>query len=298
MLYLDQLTKSFKGEIRLNELLAPYTSLKLGGPADVFLMPKDKQDVIEAVKWIKQYNLNYYVLGFGTNLLVSDAGFRGVVIHLSNSLDKIEIAQNSVYAEAGVSLPLLVLETLKHGLGGMEMLGGVPGTLGGAVIMNAGAYGGEIFDVIKKVEIVRGTDFQILAKKEIHFEYRKTNLDKDIVIAAHFELKPGNKEELLDKRKEMLKKRRDSQPLELPNAGSIFKNPQGHFAGVLIEKCGLKGYRVGGVSVSEKHANFLVNDQNGTSSDMMILIDHVKKTVREQCSVELEMEVKKLGFDS
>ena len=298
MLYLDQLTKTFKGEIRLNEPLANYTSLKLGGPADVFLMPKDKQDVIEAVKWIKTYNLKYYVLGFGTNLLVSDSGFRGVVIHLSNSLDKIEINNTAVYAEAGVSLPLLVLETLKHGLGGMEMLGGVPGTLGGAVIMNAGAYGGEIFDVIKKVEVVRSAEFQILQKKEIHYEYRKTDLDKDIVIAAHFELKNGDKDALLDKRKEMLKKRRESQPLELPNAGSIFKNPQGHFAGALIEKCGLKGYRVGGVSVSEKHANFLVNDKNGTASDMMILIDHVRKTVKEQFSVELEMEVKKLGFEA
>lgn len=297
MLYLDQLTKNYKGEIRLNEPLAPFTSLKLGGPADVFLMPKDKQDVIEAVKWIKEYNLNYYVLGFGTNLLVSDSGFRGVVIHLSNSLDKVEIVQNTVYAEAGISLPLLVLETLKQGLGGMEMLGGVPGTLGGAVIMNAGAYGGEIFDVIKKVEVVRGTEFLILAKKDIHYEYRKTNLDKDIVIATHFELKQGNKEELMEKRKDMLKKRRDSQPLELPNAGSIFKNPTGHFAGVLIEQCGLKGHRVGGVSVSEKHANFLVNDKNGTAADMMILIDHVRRTVREQFSVELEMEVKKLGFD-
>ncbi len=297
MLYLDEITKVFKGKVLLNEPLAPYTSLKLGGPADVLLQPTDKQDVIEAIKWIKKYNQNYYVIGYGTNLLVSDSGFRGVIISLTDSLNKIEISGTSVYAEAGVSLPFLVLQTLKEGLGGMEMLGGVPGTLGGAVIMNAGAYGGEIFDVIKKVELVRGSEFSTLSKNHIHHEYRKTDLDKDVVIAAHFELQVGNKEELLEKRKQWLQKRKDSQPLELPNAGSIFKNPTGKFAGVLIEQCGLKGYRVGGVSVSEKHANFLVNDQKGTAADMIQLIEHVKQTVREKEGIELEMEVKKLGFD-
>lgn len=297
MLYLDDLPKTFKGEIKLNELLAPYTSLKLGGPADVVLFPKTKQDIVEAIKWITLFHLKYIVLGYGTNLLVSDQGFRGVVIYLSDSLNKIEITKTNVYAEAGVSLPLLALETVKHGLSGMELLGGIPGTLGGAIIMNAGAYQSEIFNVVETVEVVRQAELISLKKNEIQYGYRKTNLTNDIVVSATFELKEGNKEELLDRRKEMLTKRRNSQPLELPNAGSMFKNPEGNFAGALIEKCGLKGYRIGGVSVSEKHANFLVNDQQGTSAEMTKLIEYVRNQVQEKFNITLEMEVKKVGFD-
>lgn len=297
MLYLDELGKTFKGEIRLSEPLAPYTSLKLGGPADVFLIPKTKEDIIEAVKWIRKYNSPHYYLGYGTNILVGDAGFQGVVVRIADTLNTISVQGTKVYAEAGASLPLLVLETLKVGLAGLEALGGVPGTVGGALLMNAGAYGSEIFDVVEKVEVVRGSKLVTLLKEEVHHEYRKTNLDHDFIISCTLALKKGDKEALLERRRELLKKRRETQPLDMPNAGSIFKNPPGQFAGVLIESCGLKGYRVGGVSVSEKHANFLVNDQNGTAADMMELITYVKTKVFEKHGVKLEMEVKKVGLE-
>jgi len=297
MLYLDELTKTFRGEIRLSEPLAPYTSLKLGGPADVFLIPKTKEDVIEAVRWIRKHGLRHYFLGYGTNILVSDAGFRGVVVRLADTLTEIRIQGTKVYAEAGASLPLLVLETIKAGLAGLESLGGVPGTVGGALLMNAGAYGTEIFDVVETVEAIHGSKVLKFDREDIHYEYRKTNLDHDFILSCELALKKGNREDLLEKRKNLLQKRRDSQPLDVPNAGSIFKNPPGKFAGALIESAGLKGVRVGGCSVSTKHANFLVNDQGGTSSDMISLIETVRKAVQEQHGVKLELEVKKVGFE-
>lgn len=297
MLYLDELGKTYKGEIRLSEPLAPYTSLKLGGPADVFLIPKTKEDIAEAVKWIRKYHIPHYYLGYGTNILVGDEGFKGVVVSIADSLNAITIQGTKVYAEAGASLPMLVLETLKSGLAGIEALGGVPGTVGGALLMNAGAYGSEIFDVVEKVEVIRGTKLVSLAKEEVHHEYRKTNLDQDFIISCTLALKKGDKEALLERRRDLLKKRRETQPLDLPNAGSIFKNPPGMYAGALIESCGLKGHRIGGVSVSEKHANFLVNDQNGTAADMLALIEYVKAKVLEKHGIKLEMEVRKVGIE-
>lgn len=296
MYFLDDLQLTFSGKVLLNERLANYTSLKLGGPADVMLKPETKADVVHALQWINKYRLPFVVIGFGTNILVSDAGVRGVVLNISDSLKNVEIKNTRVYAEAGISLPLLVLETLKAGLAGIENLGGVPGTLGGGILMNAGAYGRELFDVIDQVEVVRKGQLLTLKKEDIHFEYRKTDLKDDFILAAHIQLTHGVKEDLMTKRSEMLKKRRESQPLDVPNAGSMFKNPPGLFAGVLIESCGLKGFRIGGVSVSVKHANFLVNDQNGTASDMMNLINYVKNTVFEKHKVQLEMEVKLVGF--
>lgn len=297
MYHLDELARVFQGEVRLSEPLAYYSSLKLGGPADVFLLPKSKNDVVEAVRWINTYRYPHYILGYGTNVLISDAGFRGVVVRIADQLTDIRFDGNDVYAEAGASLPLLVLETLKHGLAGLESLGGVPGTVGGALLMNAGAYGSEIFDVVKTVDVVRGTRLMSLKREEVRFEYRKTNLDHDFILGTLLELKPGDRESLMERRKELLKKRRDSQPLDLPNAGSIFKNPPGQYAGQLIESCGLKGYRIGGVAVSEKHANFLVNDHGGTADDLIRLINHVTSVVFEKHGIRLEMEVKKIGFD-
>ncbi|NUQ81326.1 MAG: UDP-N-acetylmuramate dehydrogenase [Bacteroidetes bacterium] len=297
MYHLDELAKAFQGEIRLSEPLAHYSSLKLGGPADVFLLPKSRNDVVEAVRWINKYRYQHYILGYGTNVLISDSGFRGVVVRIADQLTDIRFEGKEVYAEAGASLPLLVLETLKQGLAGLESLGGVPGTVGGALLMNAGAYGSEIFDVVKTVDVVRGTRLMTLKREEVRFEYRKTNLDHDFILGTLLVLKQGDREALMERRKELLKKRRDTQPLELPNAGSIFKNPPGQYAGQLIESCGLKGYRIGGVSVSEKHANFLVNDQSGTAEDLIRLIEYVTRIVYEKHGIRLEMEVKKIGFD-
>jgi UDP-N-acetylmuramate dehydrogenase len=299
MVSLEKLQSVFKGEILLGEPLAKYTSFKIGGPADVFLKPRDKDDIVQAVRFFDEQKWQYMLLGRGSNILVSDEGFRGAVMTLRDNLEKVEITGETVYAEAGCDLPSLALMLTKKNLGGMEALSGIPGSLGGAVIMNAGAYGKEIFEVIEWVEVIRGGKVKRLKKNDIAFQYRGTDLNDDVVLAVQFKLKPltdDEKAKALDDRKEWMAKRSASQPLNFPNAGSIFKNPQGTFAGKLIEECGLKGHQIGGAMISEKHANFIVNTDEAKADDVMQLITIARTEVKQKFGIDLELEIKLIGF--
>jgi len=292
---LSTLHSIFKGQILLNESLSNHTWLKIGGPADLFLVPSLKEDVVHAIAYCHEHKLPFTILGSGSNVLVGDKGIRGAVISVHKTLDYMFVDGHKVRAGAGVLLPKLVVDLLKEGFTGMEGLGGIPGTLGGAIIMNAGAYGTEIFEFVTDVELVRNGELLNLAKDQIHYTYRGTDLNEDIILEVGFEFERGDVEAAKERRKELLAKRKSSQPLDRPNAGSIFKNPTGDFAGRLIEACGLKGTRVGDAIVSEKHANFLVNDGNATATEMMALIKLVQDKVKTDHKVDLELEIKLLG---
>jgi UDP-N-acetylmuramate dehydrogenase len=292
---LSALHSTFKGQILLNEPMANHTWLKIGGPADLFLVPSSKDDVVLAIGYCLENGLEYTILGSGSNVLVGDKGIRGAVIAVHKTLDYMKADGHSVRAGAGVLLPKLVVDLLKEGFTGMEGLGGIPGTLGGAIIMNAGAYGTEIFEFVTDVELIRAGSRQTLQKDQIHYTYRGTDLSNDIILEVGFEFERGDVEAAKERRKELLAKRKSSQPLDRPNAGSIFKNPAADFAGRLIEASGLKGTRVGDALVSEKHANFLVNDGNATASQMMALVSLVREKVKADHQVDLELEIKLLG---
>lgn len=292
---LARLHSTFSGKVLPNEPLSGHTWLKIGGPADLFLVPDTKEDVLHAVRFCTEEGIPYTILGSGSNVLVGDEGIRGAVIAIHKTLDYLHVDGDVVRAGAGVNVPKLVVDLLKHGFTGMEGLGGIPGSLGGAIIMNAGAYGTEIFEFVTDVELIRGGKAVTLTRDQIFFTYRGTDLTNDIILEVGFRFERGDVDAAKERRKVLLAKRKDSQPLDRPNAGSIFKNPPGDYAGRLIEASGLKGTRVGNAVVSEKHANFLVNDGEATARDMMGLIELVRSRVRADHGVELELEVKLLG---
>lgn len=306
MITLEELRKAVRGEILLNENLAKYSSFKIGGNADFFVKPCDKDDVVSAIAFFHKARLPYVVLGRGSNILISDEGVRGAVISLRENLERVEIEGERVYAEAGADLPALAMQTLKQGLGGLENLSGIPGSLGGAILMNAGAYGKEIFEVIEWVEVVRGAKIVRLLKSEIRYEYRGTDLRDDVILSTEMRLKklsPNEQEDAMRRRKEWMDKRRATQPLNLPNAGSIFKNPppdetgKPRYAGALIEACGLKGVQHGGAQISEKHANFIVNLDKAKAADVLALIRLAQSVVKEKFGIALELEIKLIGFE-
>lgn len=292
---LKRLHSIFSGTVLIDEPLSSHTWLKIGGPADLFLIPASKNDVSQAVAFCLKEGLPYTILGSGSNVLVGDNGIRGAVIAIHKTLDYMIVDGDTVRAGAGVNVPKFVLDLLKEGFTGMEGLGGIPGSLGGAIIMNAGAYGSEIFEFVTDVEVIRNGVAVTLRRDEIFYTYRDTDLTKDIILEVGFRFERGDVLAAKERRKELLAKRKDSQPLDRPNAGSIFKNPTGDYAGRLIEACELKGTRIGDAVVSEKHANFLVNDGHATASHMMRLIALVRDRVRSDHGVELELEVKLLG---
>jgi UDP-N-acetylmuramate dehydrogenase len=294
--HLVEIQSFFRGTIRCDEPMKKHTTLKIGGPADYFFEPADKKDVINLIVYHYEQNLPYFVLGKGSNILVGDKGIRGSVIAIRDTLSYLNIEGEYVTAGAGYNLPRLVLDVIEHGLEGIENLGGIPGTVGGAVIMNAGAYQREIFDVITRVECVRRGKHLELKPEEIDFGYRYTNLTDSVILEITMQLKKSTDiESIKQKRKNLLEKRSQSQPLNKPNAGSIFKNPPDDYAGRLIESCNLKGLQTGGAMVSPKHANFLVNENNATASDMMTLIEKVKTCVFEKFNIVLELEVQLIG---
>ncbi len=311
MLNLQELRQALRGEVQLNYNLAKLSSFRIGGNADVFISPKDKEDVKNAVKFFEKVNMPYVVLGRGSNVLISDKGIRGAVISLRENLEQVKVKEENgevlVYAEAGADLPALAVEMLKRGYGGLENLSGIPGSVGGAILMNAGAYGKEIFEVIENIEVIRNGEIKTLQRNEVAYRYRGTDLEDDIILACRLRLKKLSAEEkklAMENRKVLMEKRRNSQPLTLPNAGSIFKNPppdehgNPRFAGALIEACCLKGKRIGGAQISEKHANFIVNVDNAKASDVMALIELAKSQVKKKFGIELELEIKLLGeFD-
>lgn len=281
-----------------NEPMKKHTTFRIGGPADYYLCPHSAEEIQKVVEICREEKMPYFILGNGSNLLVSDQGYRGVVIQLWKNVSDIRVEGCLVYAKAGASLAKIAAEALEEGLTGMEFAAGIPGTLGGAVVMNAGAYGGEMKDVLREVLVMdeQGKIFT-LKKDALKLGYRTSAVKEKgyVVLAAVLELQQGDPEEIRSRMEELRQKRAEKQPLDMPSAGSTFKRPEGHFAGKLIMDAGLRGFSIGGAQVSEKHCGFVVNTGNATAGDVLALIREIQKTVREKFGVELETEVKFLG---
>lgn len=296
MVTLSDIKQFFRGYIAINELMSKYTSMRVGGPVDYYVEPADKQDLVEIVRYFQNNGYPYMMLGRGSNLLVSDEGIRCAAINLEASLSTVRLEGDLVIAEAGAHLSKLVDFCIQQGFAGIEMLAGIPGSVGGAVVMNAGAHGGETSNYLVEVEAFRDGHIQVVKKEEAEFSYRHSGFVNDIVLSASFRLPKGDKEELMRLRREFILKRNTTQPLTLPNSGSMFKNPPGTYAAKLIEQAGLKAKRVGNAQISEKHANFIVNLGNAKASDVVTLVDLARRTVHQNTGILLELEVKLVGF--
>ena len=283
----------------INESLKKHTTYGIGGPADLMIFPKSKQDLIKVIEIINENKIQLTILGSGSNVLVSDNGIRGAVISLKNSLKQIEVDDNILYAECGTMLGKIVKHAVKNNLIGLENLNGVPGTLGGALIMNAGAWGGEISENLIHVEVINSkSEIQKIQKKDLNFSYRQSSFNKDdILLSAKFNLKKADKDIIKENFIEAQSGRKKSQPLNKRSAGSLFKNPKNNSAGKLLDEAGLKGFSIGDAKISEKHANFFINDGDATSKDMIMLIKKAHKEVKDKFNVNLSLEVKLMGFN-
>ena len=288
-------------KVKVDEPMKRHTTFRIGGPADYFLLPSSEEELSGILKICKNEELPYFILGNGSNLLVSDEGYRGVIIQLYRNYGDITVKGNEIHATAGALLSQIAVAAKNASLTGFEFAGGIPGTLGGAVVMNAGAYGGELKDVLKEAVVMdrEGNIFTVPVEK-LAMGYR-TSLVKTagyLVLEVVISLKKGSQEEIRDTMKDLADRRISKQPLEYPSAGSTFKRPEGYFAGKLIMDAGLRGYQVGGAQVSEKHCGFVINKGNATAADVCRLMADVQAKVQEQFGVTLEPEVKFLGdFD-
>ena len=280
-----------------DEPMAKHTSFRIGGPAKRMAFPKTREQLVVLMGFLQDAGVKPLLIGNGTNLLVADKGLDTVVIDTSAELSHIELTdEGEIAADAGVSLAKLALFAWKNGLTGLEFAHGIPGTVGGGVCMNAGAYGGEMKQVLRSAAVLFPEEgIRTLSCEELNLSYRHSLLTEHpeaVVLYAEFELTPGDPEAIRAAMRELMAKRKASQPLEWPSAGSTFKRPEGHFAGTLIDQCGLKGLTVGGAQVSEKHAGFLINRGGATFADMAELIRQVQQRVLEETGVTLEPEVK------
>ena len=285
--------------VKENILLKNYTTFRIGGPAKYFFVAKTKEDLIKAILAAKKLKLPFFILGGGSNLLVSDKGFKGLIIRIMNQ--ELRIKNQTIYAEAGKSLALVVSKATENSLSGLEWAAGIPGTVGGAIRGNAGAFKKSMADIVKTVEVFDATESRIMNHElsDCKFGYRDSVFKKNknlIILSVKIQLKKGNKKKIKEKLKECLDYRKRTQPLGFPSAGSIFKNPVGFFAGELIEKCGLKGKKIGKAKISEKHANFIVNLGEAEAKNIVELIKLIKKEIKNRFNVELEEEIEYLGF--
>lgn len=288
-----------KENIKTNFNLKEYTYIKLGGKADFFITPTSYKEVGEIIKLCNRRALQVTILGKGSNLIIRDGGIRGIVLSLEKII-KVFIMQNYITTQAGASLIDVSKIALQYNLSGLEFACGIPGTVGGAVFMNAGAYGGEIADILESVLVIdKNGELVKRDVKDLELGYRKSSIDKnrDIVVEATFKLKYGVYEDIKKTMDELTSKRENSQPLDLPSCGSVFKRPVGHYVGPLIIECNLQGYRIGGAKVSKKHAGFIVNVDNATAKNYIDLIELIQKTVKEKTDVSLEPEVRIIGED-
>jgi UDP-N-acetylmuramate dehydrogenase len=294
---IDDIKKFFRGTILLSESMSNHTTFRIGGPADYYFKPENKDDAVEIIRYLQKNKFPFFALGKGSNLLVSDDGFRGAVVDIESALKSIYTEGNQIYAEAGVVLNRFVDFSIQQQKKGVEMLAGIPGTIGGAIVMNAGAYGGEISNYIYKVEVLRNGAIVVLGKDQLGFSYRRSSLtDTDVVLSGWFELPNGNAEELMKVRNDLILQRNRKHPVNYPNCGSVFKNPKETPTAKLVEDAGLKGMICGAAQISEKHANFIVNLGGAKAKDVYHLIQTAQKTVFEKFNIELELEVKLLGY--
>ncbi|MBN2221704.1 MAG: UDP-N-acetylmuramate dehydrogenase [Vallitaleaceae bacterium] len=290
-------------QVRRNEYMKEHTSFKIGGPCDLYFIPESISEIVAIYNLCRKHKVEIFILGKGSNLLITDKGIRGAVIQLAKNFsqvrfEKVDEKNYRIFAQAGISLASLAAQAWKHSLGGMEFASGIPGTLGGAVFMNAGAYGGEMKDIVTRVV---GMDQQgkllEFTPEELNFSYRHSILQERKIIALEIELllSVEDQEEIRNKMLELNGKRKEKQPLEMPSAGSTFKRPDGFFAGKLIMDSGLSGFQIGDAMVSPKHCGFVVNKGNASADEVLRLIEHIQKTVEEQFQVRLECEVKLIG---
>ena len=287
-----------KDSILIDEPMSRHTTFRVGGPADFFVIPKAKEEVRDVVRICKEAGMPYYIIGNGSNLLVSDAGYRGVIVQIYKEMNEVKVEGDLVKAQAGALLSGIAAKALGAELSGFEFASGIPGTIGGACVMNAGAYGGEMKDVLESVTVLTGEGKIIeLGRNELELGYRTSVIAKKgyIVLGAVLKLERGDGEKIKTYMDELKEKRVTKQPLEYPSAGSTFKRPEGYFAGKLIEDAGLRGFQVGGAQVSEKHCGFVINRDHATAADIMELMRQVQIRVKENSGVDLEPEVKRLG---
>ena len=287
-----------KDSILIDEPMSRHTTFRVGGPADFFVTPKAKEEVRDVIRICKEAGMPYYIIGNGSNLLVSDAGYRGVIVQIYKELNEVKVEGDLVKAQAGALLSGIAAKALGAELSGFEFASGIPGTIGGACVMNAGAYGGEMKDVLEFVTVLTGEGKIIeLGRNELELGYRTSVIAKKgyIVLGAVLKLERGDGEKIKTYMDELKEKRVTKQPLEYPSAGSTFKRPEGYFAGKLIEDAGLRGFQVGGAQVSEKHCGFVINRDHATAADIMELMRQVQIRVKENSGVDLEPEVKRLG---
>ena len=287
-------------QILENEPMSRHTTFRVGGPADVLFLPEGEEQLMEALSAAKAAGVDTVVIGNGSNLVVRDGGIRGLVIALGEGMAAIARTGNTITAWAGASLARVSAYAQASGLSGLEFASGIPGTLGGGCAMNAGAYGGQLSDVLVDARVLLDGEIRTLTLEEMQMGYR-TSLplrEGGIVVSARFELTPDDPEAIGERMRDLNARRRDKQPLNFPSAGSTFKRPEGHFAGALIEQAGLKGHSVGGAQVSEKHAGFLINRGGATARDFLRLMEQVQQAVYEKYQVRLEPEVRIVGSDA
>ena len=285
--------------IEINIPLAKYTTLRVGGPADYFAEIENEGDLQSLLFAAREAGLPVLIMGNGSNLLVRDGGFQGLVIRLGKSFSRIDRTGDFLYAQAGALLSALSVRARDEGLAGLEFAQGIPGTVGGGTYMNAGAYGGELGNCIREAKVLSGSEIKTVPGEQMDFSYRHSRAMEEgwVVLGALFSLRPGDPKEIDSAMRDFSARRKEKQPLEYPSAGSFFKRPQGHFAGALIEGANLKGLTVGGAQVSEKHAGFLINIGNATAKDFLDLMAKVQSAVMERYQVALEPEVRIVGRD-
>jgi UDP-N-acetylmuramate dehydrogenase len=284
--------------ILIDEPMSRHTTFRTGGNADYFVTPESAEELEGVIRLCREEGCAYYLMGNGSNLLVGDHGYRGVIIQIYRNMNAVEVEGNEVRVQAGALLSSLAAKAVENSLAGFEFASGIPGTFGGAVAMNAGAYGGEMKDIIKSVRVLT-PEGRILTmdKEELELGYRTSVVAKKgyIVLDGVIELQPGDRETIRGRMDELKQQRITKQPLEYPSAGSTFKRPEGYFAGKLIQDAGLRGFQVGGAQVSEKHCGFVINKDHATSADIVELMRQVQQKVKETSGVILEAEVKRIG---
>lgn len=293
------LKQNFKEEqLLFNEPMKKHTSFKIGGNADIIILPQTIQEIKDIINYCKQFHTNYYIIGNGTNILVRDKGFKGVIIKLLKNFNNIEfIDENTIKAQSGATLNKISKKALENSLAGMEFASGIPGTIGGGICMNAGAYGGELKDIVKNVTVLYKDEIITLENSECEFEYRNSKIlkNKMVVLEVEIVLNKGDKQKISDYMNELNLLRNSKQPVQYPSAGSVFKRPVNNFAGKLVMEAGFKGKSVGGACVSEKHCGFIINKGNATCEDVITLIDNIVNEVDKKFGVKLEREVRIIG---
>ncbi|WP_080846535.1 UDP-N-acetylmuramate dehydrogenase [Cytobacillus gottheilii] len=297
--FIGELQTLNAGKIKENEPLANHTTMKIGGPADLYIEPSSVEGLSQIMELIKKHNFKWTAIGRGSNLLISDKGIEGAVIKLGRGLDHMDLQGSELKVGAGYSIVALSTQISRKGYSGLEFASGIPGSVGGAVYMNAGAHGSDISKILKSAHILfEDGQMQWLTNEEMMFSYRTSVLQKErpgIVLEAIFEVEEGNKDEIFAEMQKNKDYRKDTQPWNYKCAGSIFRNPLPQFAGRLIEEAGLKGYTIGGAQISDMHGNFIVNTGNATAQDVLDLIQYAKDKIQNEYNVSLETEVEIIG---